>query len=256
MRWATARERRTAGPVRDVDEDDVKGDDEGRVLRRRRRRQPAPDWPSDLKLEVVAIVLTADELLSTTRTVRRRLDLTRPVERDLLEECFDLALQAPTGGNQQGWHFVLVTKTDDKRAISDLYRRSKAENDPPSTPAEHRKVMDSSAYLAEHLHEVPVLVIPCVEGRTEGASHLVQAVTWGSILPATWSFMLAARARGLGTAWTSLHLQYEREVAELLEIPFEQVMQVALIPIAHTIGADFRPGPRRPTSAVVHWDRW
>jgi nitroreductase len=200
--------------------------------------------------------LTPDQLLSTTRTVRRRLDLNRPVERKLLEECLDLALQAPTGGNLQGWHFVLVTDPEPKRAISDLYRKSKAQNDPQSTPDEHQKIMDSSAYLAEHLHEVPVLVVPCVEGRVENASLLVQAVTWGSILPATWSFMLAARARGLGTAWTSLHLEYEREAAEVLGIPFERVMQVALIPVAHTIGTDFKSGNRIPTDERVHWDSW
>src|SRR5215470_1461531 len=109
--------------------------------------------------------LTPDELLSTTRTVRKRLDLTRPVERELLEECLDLAFQAPTGGNLQGWHFVLVTDSDRKRAIADLYRKSKARNDPPSISPEHRRTMDSSAYLAEHLHEVPVMVVPCIEGR-------------------------------------------------------------------------------------------
>lgn len=173
-----------------------------------------------------------------------------------MEECLDLALQAPTGGNLQGWHFVLVTDVERKRAISDLYRRSKTKNDPPSTPDGHQRIMDSSAYLAEHLHEVPVLVIPCVEGRVENAPLLVQAVTWGSILPATWSFMLAARARGLGTAWTSLHLEYEREAAEILGIPFERVTQVALIPVAHSIGTDFKPGERIPTDTRVHWDGW
>lgn len=200
--------------------------------------------------------LTPDQLLSTTRAVRKRLDLTRPVERKVLEECFDLAIQAPTGGHIQGWHFVIVTDPDAKRAISDLYRRSKAENDPPSTSIEHHKMMESSAYLAEHLHEVPVLVVPCVEGRVENTPLLTQAVTWGSILPATWSFMLAARARGLGTAWTSLHLRYEREAAEVLDIPFERVTQAALIPVAYSIGTIFRAGKRIPTDERVHWDSW
>jgi nitroreductase len=202
------------------------------------------------------LALTADQLLSTTRTVRKRLDLTRPVERELLEECLELAFQAPSGGNAQGWHFVLVEDADRKRAISDLYRRSKAKNDPASTPPEHQRVMDSSAYLAEHLHEVPVLVIPCIEGRVENAPRLIQAVTWGSILPAAWSFMLAARARGLGTAWTSLHLEYEREAAEVLGIPYEEVTQVALIPVAYTIGTDFKPAPRIPRGERTHWDTW
>jgi nitroreductase len=195
--------------------------------------------------------LTPDELLSTTRTVRKRLDLTRPVERELLEECLDLAFQAPTGGNLQGWHFVLVTEPSRKKALADLYQKSKRENDPLSVPPENQRIMNASAYLAEHLHQVPVLVIPCIEGRTENIPFLQQAVTWGSILPATWSFMLAARARGLGTAWTSLHLAYEREAAAVLGIPYEKLMQVALIPVAHTIGTEFKPGPR--ILRDVHW---
>jgi nitroreductase len=200
--------------------------------------------------------LSPDELLSTTRAVRKRLDLTRPVERELLEECFELALQAPTAGNAQGWHFVLITDSEPKIAISELYKRSKRKNDPATTPPEAQKMMDASWYLAEHLHEVPVLVIPCIEGRVEGASPLVQAVTWGSILPATWSFMLAARSRGLGTAWTGLHLEYEKEAAAILGIPYEEVMQVALIPVAHTIGSEFKPGPRVKRKEKMHWNSW
>src|ERR1700722_8368286 len=200
--------------------------------------------------------LTPDQLLSTTRTVRKRLDLSRPVERELLEECFDLAFQAPTGGNQQGWHFVVVTDADQKKALGQLYRKSQSETEPPSAPPGQQAVMKSAAYLAEHLQEVPVLVIPCIEGRYENAPHLWQAIAWGSILPATWSFMLAARARGLGTAWTTLHLEYERETAEILGIPFDRVTQVALIPVAHTIGTDFKPGKRFPTGERVHWNRY
>lgn len=200
--------------------------------------------------------LTPDQLLSTTRAVRKRLDLGRPIERELLWECLGLALQAPTGGNLQGWHFMLVTEADRKQALAGLYRKSKSENDPSSVPPEHQRTMDASAYLAEHLHQVPTLVIPCIEGRAEQLPFMQQAVMWGSILPATWSFMLAARARGLGTAWTSLHLAYEREAAALLGIPYEQVMQVALIPVAHTIGTEFKAGPRIPADQRVHWDNW
>jgi nitroreductase len=200
--------------------------------------------------------LTPDQLLSTTRTVRKRLDLTRPVERELLQECLDSAFQAPTGGNLQGWHFVLVTDADRKAALAGLYRRSKKENDPATVPPGQQTVMAASAYLAEHLHEVPVLLVPCIEGRAGSMPFMQQAVLWGSILPATWSFMLAARARGLGTAWTSLHLAYEREAAAVLGIPYEQVMQVALIPVAHTIGTEFKPGPRMPQEQRVHWNSW
>jgi nitroreductase len=202
--------------------------------------------------------LSGDELLTTTRSVRTRLDLTKPVKRELLEECLEIAAQAPTGGNAQSWHFVLVTEPVQKRAIADIYRRSKVENDPDlaEVPPGNRKMMDASAFLAEHLHEVPVLMIPCIEGRIENASALVQAVTWGSILPATWSFMLAARNRGLGTAWTSLHLEYEQDAAGVLGIPYDDVMQAALIPVAHTVGSDFKPGRRLRVSTRTHWNQW
>jgi nitroreductase len=201
------------------------------------------DAPNE-ELAHMTLDLTPDQLLSTTRTVRKRLDLSRPVERELLEECFDLAFQAPTGGNQQGWQFVVVTDAVQKKALSELYRKSQSETEPPSAPPGQEAVMKS---------EVPVLVIPCIEGRYENAPPLWQAIAWGSILPATWSFMLAARARGLGTAWTTLHLAHERDAAAVLGIPYEQVTQAALIPVAHTVGTEFRPGPRRPQAEHVHW---
>jgi nitroreductase len=213
------------------------------------------DTPNEERARMT-LDLTPDQLLSTTRTVRKRLDLSRPVERELLEECFDLALQAPTGGNQQGWHFVVVTDADQRKALGKLYRKSQSETEPPEPPAGQQAVMNSAAYLAEHIQEVPVLVIPCIEGRYENAPPLWQAIAWGSILPATWSFMLAARARGLGTAWTTLHLAHERDAAAVLGIPYEQVTQAALIPVAHTIGTDFRPGPRRPQAEHIHWNSY
>ncbi len=200
--------------------------------------------------------LTPDQLLSTTRTVRKRLDLTRPVERELLDECLDLAFQAPTGGNMQGWHFVLVTDAVSKKALADLYRTSKSENDPASVPPGQERSMAASAYLAAHLENVPVLVIPCIEGRTENMPFLQQAVTWGSIMPAAWSFMLAARARGLGTAWTTLHLRYEREVADLLGIPFERYTQAALITVGFHTGGEFKPAERIPLEPITHWETW
>ena len=116
--------------------------------------------------------------------------------------------------------------------------------------------MASSGYLFEHLHEVPMLVIPCIEGRFDGAVVTDQATAFGSILPAVWSFMLAARSRGLGTAWTTVHLDREREVADILGIPYDDVTQVTLVPVAHTIGDDFKPAKRRPVDDVAHWDGW
>jgi len=199
--------------------------------------------------------LTPDELLSTTRAVRRRLDLERPVERRLIEECLELAVQAPTAAFRQDWHFVVVTDPGRKAGLAELYRRSArsyfAGRDPASSP-----MLASALHLVEHLHEVPVLVVPCVEGRLDELPPNRQASKWASIVPATWSFMLAARARGLGTCWTTFHLAYEREAAAILGIPYDTVTQAALIPVAHTKGTDFRPGPRKPLDEVVHWEWW
>ena len=217
--------------------------------------------------------LGVDEVLTTTRAVRRRLDLERPVAPELLRACLEPALQAPSGGNDQGWHFVVVTDPGLRAAVADAFRRGafeyagrqKPRRDPAAGPgrrfsdqerAARKRVMASAAYLFEHLHEVPALVIPCVEGRFEDAPPVDQATAFGSILPAVWSFMLAARSRGLGTSWTTAHLMVEEEVADLLGIPFASVTQVALIPVAHTVGDDFGPAPRRPLDDVLHWDRW
>src|SRR4051794_12497718 len=212
--------------------------------------------------------LGPDQLLSTTRSVRRRLDLTRQVDPTLIEQCLDLAQQAPSGGNQQGWSFVIVTDPDKRRALGALYKQGwdayrqtlqsrEGSQVLAATPSRDvLRVYRSAQYLADHMGEVPVLVIPCIAGRTEGATTAEQASLWGSILPAVWSFMLAARARGLGTCWTTLHLPHEREAAEILGIPYEDVMQAAMIPVAHTVGQEFRPGPRKALDTIVHWDRW
>jgi nitroreductase len=214
--------------------------------------------------------LTPDQVLSTTRAVRKRLDFARPVAADLLRECIELAVQAPTGSNIQRWHFIVVTDTEKRKALGEFYRQgwqnaygagaaSDQRRSMPQDPAmahTQERVLGSAAYLAEHMHEVPVLVVPCIQGRFEGIPSAAQAGAWGSILPAVWSFMLAARARGLGTAWTTLHLLYEREAAETLGIPYEKITQAALIPVAHTLGTDFKPGTRKPLDRVVHWDQW
>lgn len=214
--------------------------------------------------------LSLDDLLTTTRSVRKRLDLERPVEREVVEECIEIALQAPTGGNGQGWHWLVVEDPTDKKAIADIYGRNFdpyiaavpassgfSEGDPRAAQA--GDVASSATYLRQHLHEVPTMVIPCQWGRLPEASDTaMQAGYWGSILPAAWSFMLALRARGLGSAWTTLHLPGtgEREVAELLGIPFERCTQAGLFPVAYTKGTDFKRAKRLPAAQLIHWDRW
>jgi nitroreductase len=215
-------------------------------------------------LPAMKLNLSADEVLSTTRSVRKRLDLARPVPREVILEALELALQAPTGSNSQGWSFMFVEDPEKKRIIADYYganfdaytaqSRTWPEGDPRAD--QHGRVRDSATYLREHFHEVPVLLIPLIEGRLDGASVFQGASAWGSILPAVWSFMLALRERGLGSAWTTLHLPNEREVAELLGIPHERYSQAGLFPIAYTLGTDFKPAKRIDTTDLVHWDTW
>jgi nitroreductase len=216
---------------------------------------------------MTTLPLGPDELLTTTRAVRKRLDLDRPVPLDLVRECLEIALQAPSGSNRQGWEWIVVTDPEARAQIGEYYRRSfevyaaskvsadALYKDDPDRAEVQRRVGDSAVYLAERMGEVPVLVIPCLrlDGGELGAGN--QAAVWGSLLPAAWSYCLAARARGLGTAWTSLHLVYEREVAELLGLPSD-VRQGALIPTAYYSGETFKPAPRVPLDEVLHVDRW
>jgi nitroreductase len=208
----------------------------------------------------------ADKLLTTTRSVRKRLDLTRDVPLSLVQECIEVAMQAPTGTNAQNWAWVVVTDPEHRRAIAGIYRRAgemmAGSGYPPplpeGDPREHvmPKVMESAMYLSEVLDQVPVFVIPCVQGRMETVPMIVaQASTYGSILPAAWSFMLAARARGLGTAWTTIHLFHHDEVSELLGIPAEWT-QSALFPVAYYTGDDFKPAHRLPAAQSIHLGTW
>jgi nitroreductase len=212
------------------------------------------------------VPLTPDELLTTTRSVRKRLDLTRPVPMQLVRECLQLALQAPTGGNRQGWHWVVVTDPGHRATIGDYYRRSFARyresasyagrvgDGSEARQAVQERVASSAVYLAERMGEVPVHVIGCIEAGEELPAGN-QAGLWGSLLPAAWSYQLAARTRGLGTAWTTLHLRYEKEISELLGIP-PHVRQGVLVPTAYYTGETFRPAPRNPLDDVLHVDRW
>ena len=205
-----------------------------------------------------------DHLLNTTRSVRKRLDFARPVDLAVVSRCLEIAMQAPTGGNQQGWHFMVVTDAGKRRALGDLYRQAFAAYramDRPPLPADDPRrdqlprVIDSADYLAQHLHEAPVHVIPCIEGRVEQLPVLAQASTYGSILPAAWSIMLALRARGVASAWTTFTLLYEREMSEILGIP-EGYTQAVLLPIAWLKQGDLHPAPRFSARSLTFWNRW
>jgi nitroreductase len=213
--------------------------------------------------------LSADDVLTTTRAVRKRLDLERPVDPALIRECLDIALQAPTGSNRQVWHFVVVTDRSKIVALAELYRRATAlakqqvsvlgriePSDPVFYEAQTARVMDSAGHLGEVIDRVPGMLIPCVEGNfaeLDGAPLFSLA---GSVIQAAWSFMLAARNRGIGTVWTTVHLALESEAAELLGIPHPAVSQVALIPFGHTVGTHFKRARREPLDRVLHWDEW
>ncbi|MEO7397593.1 MAG: nitroreductase family protein [Ilumatobacteraceae bacterium] len=206
-----------------------------------------------------------DRLLTTTRAVRKRLDLTREVPRELILDCIRVATQAPAGGNVQRWRWIVIDDPAIKQAIADLYRRAyapymatqrRAVEQSPAKPGQENigAIMDSSDHLANVLQDVPALVIPCSLGAPEGSQGMV-AGFYGSILPAVWNFMLAARSRGLGTAWTTLHLEYEAEARAVLGIP-PTVTQVALTPVAYYTGETFKPGNRRAAEEITYFNGW
>lgn len=210
-------------------------------------------------------LVTVNHLLTTTRSVRKRLDLTRVVEPEVVERCIEIAFQAPTGSNAQGWHFVVVADAEKRGRLAEIYRRGAelllpgyaesrfAEGD--LRGQQFPRFVESGAHLYLHLQDVPLLVIPCIEGRAETAGVNAQATLYGSILPAVWSFMLALRARGIGACWTTDHLFFEREAGQILGIP-ETVTQVALLPVAYFTGEDFKPARRLPAHDRTHWDTW
>ncbi|MFK7913153.1 MAG: nitroreductase family protein [Pseudomonadales bacterium] len=217
--------------------------------------------------------LSNDELLSTTRAVRKRLDFDRPIEEAVLKECLSLAVQAPTGSNAQGWQFVFVTDQAKKDKIAEFYlntwngyktmpfaihhlNRDTGDND---LTASQERSTGSAQYLADNMAKAPVLMIPCVAGRAdapEAGGMMAQASMFGSIIPAAWSFMIAARARGIGSAWTTLHLANEKEIADIIGIPYAEYMQVAMIPLAYTKGTNFKPAYRPPVESIMHINNW
>ncbi len=209
--------------------------------------------------------LSADEVLTTTRAVRRRIDFDRTVEREVIMECIDIAQQAPSGSNRQDWSWLAIDDPATKQVIADHYRagflpyieEAKRMEEASGTAEEKNPIRDSAVYMAERLHEVPVMVIPCIRGRLdESTATIVQASRWGSLLPAAWSLCLALRARGLGSSWTTLHLGAEREVAKAVGLPFDDYTQAGLFPIGYTLGTDFKRARRQPAAETVHWNSW
>jgi len=213
--------------------------------------------------------LTPDQLLTTTRAVRKRLDFSQPVPDDLVRECVATAFQSPSGSNNPTMQFVVVRDEAKRRAIGDVYRQCFAayksmdgvyagsiDKGSDEANAQQQRVASSADYLGEHMGEAPVLVIACTAGRTDGQPGMMAASILGNVLPAMWSFMLAARVRGLGTCWTTLHLMQEQAVADIVGIPFDAVQQVCLSPLAYTKGTDFKPAGRPDPETIIHWDTW
>jgi nitroreductase len=200
-----------------------------------------------------------DALLSTTRAVRKRLDFEREVPDDVLLECLQLAVQAPTGSNRQGWRWLVVRDAAKRAALADIYNRAGGEYlrsaaAGAETGSQMGRVMDSATFLAENLARVPVMVIPMIVGRVDDGTNSAVGLM-GSIIPAMWSFQLALRSRGLGSCYTTIHLRLESEAAELLGIP-EHMTQAGLLPVAYTKGTDFKPASRAPVAEITYLDSY
>jgi nitroreductase len=212
--------------------------------------------------------LDPDQLLTTTRAVRKRLDLSRDVPDDLIRECVAVAMQSPSGSNNMTMRFVVVKDPAKRAAIGEVYRQCygiysgldgiyirSIDKGNEADNAQQARSADSADFLGQHMGDAPALVIACMNGRV-GPMPMMAASMMGNILPAMWSFMLAARARGLGTCWTTVHLMQEEAVANILGIPFDSVQQVCLSPLAFTLGTDFRPAARPAPDSIIHWDGW
>lgn len=217
----------------------------------------------------MTLPLSPDQLLSTTRAVRKRLDFDRPVPDQLIRECVELAMQSPSGSNNMTMQFVVVRDAATRAAIGEVYRQcygiyrqidgvyiGSIDKGTESANAQQQRSATSADFLGDRMGDAPALVIACTAGRTDGQTAMVASSMFGNVLPAMWSFMLAARARGLGTCWTTVHLMMEQQVADIVGIPFESVQQVCLSPLAYTIGTEFAPATRPDADTIIHWDQW
>jgi nitroreductase len=211
-------------------------------------------------------IQTVDELLTTTRSVRKRLDFSRPVDPAIIEDCLEIAVQAPSASNWPWYYFMVITEPVKRKAIADFYRHAIVDvyipwrkSDPAMYESSGAGFYDSLLYLVDHLHEVPALIIPCVQGRPHEPNDwpplIWQTASYGSIYPAVWSLMLALRSRGIGASWTMMHLLHEKEVADLLHLPGD-VTQVGLLPVAYYTGETFKRANRLPAKQRTHWNAW
>jgi nitroreductase len=209
--------------------------------------------------------LSVDEVLTTTRAVRRRLDVTRPVSRDVIEECLELALQAPNGSNRNTWRWIVVDDREMVAKLADEYKAAMGLLNSGAMPTPNplgsgipreEKILDSAYALVEKLPNMPAILIPLMPGRPDGTDVVTQASMWGSIVQAVWSFMLALREHGLGSIWATVTTRREREIAQLLGIPYEEYTQVGFFPVAYTEGTDFKRAWRKPVAEVLSYNRF
>lgn len=211
--------------------------------------------------------LSADQLLTTTRSVRKRLDFDRPVNRNVIQQCLEIAFQAPNGSNLNTWRWVVVDDPTIIGKVCELYNQGTEDFISSLGDAVGESYMgadipgfsginESVDYLRQNLHRAPAILFPLMLGRVESGNTFWQASSYGSILQATWSFFLALRERGMGSAWTTAHLWREKEMAELLGVPYGQFTQVGLFPIAYTIGTEFKKAYRKPFDDVVSWNQF
>ena len=217
-----------------------------------------------------ALPLSPDDLLSTTRVVRKRLDFDRPVPDDVVRECVSLAMQSPSGSNNMTMQFVVVRDAAKRAALGEIYRTcygiysgldgvyiGSIDKGDADANAQQQRSASSADFLGEHMGEAPVLIVPVnVGSRLDNLPAMMSASMSANVMPAMWSFMLAARARGLGTCWTTVHLMMEQAAADVLGIPFDTVQQICLSPLAYTKGTDFKPAARPPADSIIHWDQW
>jgi nitroreductase len=219
---------------------------------------------------VALLPLDPDQLLTTTRAVRKRLDFDRPVPDQLLRECVAVAMQSPSGSNNMTMRFVIVTDADKRRAVGEIYQQcfniyksmdgvyiGSIDKGSEDMNAQQQRSANSADFLGDHMGDAPALVLACTEtGRLDGAPAMMSASMGANVMPAMWSFMLAARARGLGTAWTTVHLMMEQQMADVLGIPFDAVQQICLSPVAFTKGTDFKAAARPEPDSIIHWNGW